>query len=112
RPKGSHPHSPERLGRNGVPRFLPELIDSPGMRKQSKAKKLADDTLKNRLPMGVSASFSAVPLFHLDYGDQIKARSDWGDMVVKFTSGSIPLGLAGDAEYGAQLRVSLPRRRA
>lgn len=112
RPKARHDHSPESLGRHNVPRYLPELIDDSSIRKHSKAKERAEDTLADRLPMGVTASFPGIPIFHLDYADPIRIRSDWGAINVPFIEGSIPLGLAGDAEYGAQKRVSAPRRRA
>lgn len=112
RPKARHPHSPQSLGRNDVARYLPEIIDDRSIRKHSKAKKRAEDTLADRLPMGVTASFPGVPFFHLDYGDPIRVRSDWGSVTVPFIEGSIPLGLGGDAEYGAQKRVSKPARRS
>jgi hypothetical protein len=112
RPKAKHPHSPQSLGRNNVSRYLPELIDDSSIRKTSKAKQRAADVLEDRLPMGVSASFPGVPFFHLDYADPIRIMSDWGAVTVPFIDGSIPLGVSGDAEYGAQKRVSKPRRRS
>lgn len=112
RPKARHPHSPEKLGRFDVSRFLPELVDDSSIRKTSKARQRARDTLADRLPMGVTASFPGVPIFHLDYADPIGVTTDWGDVTVPFVEGSIPLGLTGDAEYGTQKRVSKPRRRA
>lgn len=112
RAKAKHPHSAQRLGRHGVPRYLPELVDDSSVRKQSKAKARARDILEDRLPMGVTASFGGAPFFHLDYSDPIRIRSDWGSVTVPFVEGSIPLGLGGDAEYGAQRRVSRPRRRS
>lgn len=112
RPKARHPHSPESLGRNDVPRYLPELIDDSSIRKTSKARQRARDVLADKIPMGVTASFPGVPVFHLDYADPIRVTTDGGDVTVPFVDGSIPLGLAGDAEYGAQKRVSKPQRRS
>lgn len=111
KPKGRHPMSPGNLGRNGVPRYLPLLIDDSSIRKHSRAQARANQELANALPMGVATSFPSVPLFHLDCGDPIQVRSDWGSITVPFVEGSIPLGVGGDATIGAQKRVSKPRRR-
>lgn len=111
RAKPKHPHSPESLKRNGVLGFLPELIDDSSIRKHAKAQQRANDVLEDRLPMGVTASFPGVPFFHLDYADPILAHTEWGSVRIPFIEGSIPVGLSGDAEYGAQRRVSKPRRR-
>lgn len=110
KPKPRHPHSPQSLGRHDVPRYLPEVVDDSGIRKHSRAKARANSILKDKLPMGVTASFPGIALFHLDYGDPIGVSSQWGDVTVPFVEGSIPLGLGGDAIYGAQRRVSSPRR--
>lgn len=111
KPKQRHPMSPHSLGRNGVPRYLPLLIDDSSIRKGSKARERARKELQNALPMGVTASFPAVPIFHLDYSDPVRVRSDWGAATVPFVEGSIPLGLGGDATVGTQKRVSRARRR-
>jgi len=112
KPSASHPMSPHNLGRNGVPRYLPLLIDDSGIKKGSKARARAKQELDDALPMQVDASFPSAPFFHLDYGDLVRARSDWGSLTIPFTEGSIPLGLTGDASTGAQKRVSKPRRRS
>lgn len=109
--KGSHPLSPRRLGRHGVPRYLPELIEDSGIKKEKVAQRLADGTLERLLPMGVQASFPAIPLYHLDYGDVIRVKSHWGSASVPFIEGSLPLGHGGDATYGSKKVVSRPRRR-
>jgi hypothetical protein len=109
--KAKHPMSPRNLGRNGVPRYLPLLIDDASLRKHSAAQSRANRELQDNLSMGVNASFPSVPIFHLDYGDPIRVRSDWGSVTVPFVEASIPLGLGGDATTGAQKRVSKARRR-
>lgn len=111
-PKAGHRLSAQSLGRNGVPRYLPETIDDSGVRKHKVAKARAERRLKEKLPMGVTASAPIVPVFHMDYGDPILVRSDRGDLVMPLVEGVIPFGLAGDAEIGALKTVSNPKRRA
>lgn len=106
----THPSSPKRLGRHGVPRYLPMIIEDSGIKKESVARQRAKNLLDENLPMGVSTSFSSVPFFHLDYSDLIRVVTDDGAASVPFVNGSIPLGLGGDAEVGSQRQVSRPRR--
>lgn len=107
-----HPFGPRNpdFSRNGAPRLLPLLIDDSDIKKQSVAKKRAGEELDKALPMGVQSSFPNVPVFHLDFGDLVRVVSDFGDGVVPFVSGSIPLGLGGDMTTGTQKVVSRPRR--
>jgi hypothetical protein len=50
----THPLSPTRLGRNGVPRYMPEFISEDGIRTRSDANKLASSTLQQKLMQQVS----------------------------------------------------------
>lgn len=111
-PPKTHPFSPHNasFSRHGVPRYLPTLIDDSNIKKESVAKKRAENELDRSLPMGVQASFPNVPVFHLDYGDIVKVVSDFGNAEVPFISGSIPLGLGSDMTTGTQKVVSRPRR--
>lgn len=111
-PKARHSLSPSALGRHGVPRYLPELLDDSSVRKHKVAQARADRRLKEKLPMGVTATAPIVPVFHLDYGDPVLVRSDWGELLIPFVEGVIPFGLGGDAEVGALKNVSKPRGRA
>jgi hypothetical protein len=110
RARQKHALSPEHLGRHGVARPLPLLIDDSSIHKNKDATERAKRELRDNLPMSASYSVTAVPLFHLDYGDPIRVRTDMGDAIVPFTQGSFPLGLGGDASYGTQKQVSTPRR--
>lgn len=105
-----HKLSPQQIGRHGVKRYLPLLIDDSSIKKQKTAQDRADRELGDSLPMAIRASFSGIPFFHLDYSDIIKAHTDYGVLNLPFVEGSIPLGLGGDAEYGTQRVVSKPRR--
>lgn len=110
-PPREHPMSPRRLGRNGVARYLPLLIDDPSIRKEKTAEQRAERELAKVLPMSVKVSFAGVPFFHLDYGDLVRATTNLGTITLPLREASIPIGLAGDAEYGNQKIVSRPRRR-
>lgn len=109
-PPAAHALSPKNLGRNGVRRYLPLIVDDSGIKKQRVAQQRANDELAATLPLSITASFPAVPVFHLDYGDQVKVTSQYGDAVVPFYEASIPLGVGGDASIGTQRRVSQKRR--
>lgn len=110
--KPAHPMAPARLGRNGVKRFLPLLIDDSSIHKEEGAEARANRELRDALPMSVAMEVPSVPFFHLDYGDLIAVSTDFGDARMPFTSASIPLGLSGDQTVGATRRVSRPRRRS
>lgn len=109
-PPAKHALSPKSLGRNGVKRYLPLLVDDSGIKKQRVAQRRANDELAALLPISITASFPAVPVFHLDYGDHVRVTSQYGDAVVPFVEASIPLGVGGDASFGTQRRVSQKRR--
>lgn len=109
--KPGHSMSPERLARHGVPGYLPLIIEDSSIKKQKDAQARADRELAGVLPMGVRASFPGVPIYHFDYSDPVRITSDWGNAIVPFVEGSLPLGLGGDATYGSQRQVSKPARR-
>jgi hypothetical protein len=106
----SHPMAPGKLGRNGVPRYLPKVIDGEEYKREADARQRAVNELKRSLPMTAGATFSCVPLFHLDVGDLIRAQTDNGGLMVRLEEGSIPLGVTGDMSVGSQRRVSRGRR--
>jgi len=102
----NHPLSPQRLGRNGVPRYLPDLIDGSTYKSMAQARALAVTTLAQSLPLTTGVSFDMVPVFHLDSGDLIQAQTDAGRVVVRLETASIPIGSSGDMSVGVQRRVS------
>lgn len=103
--------SAPKLGRNGVPRWLPLLIDDSSIKKGKVAARRAKDELAASIPVGVAVSASAVPVFHLEYGDPVRLVTKSGALTVPFVEASIPLGDGGDMTIGAQRRVSKPVRR-
>jgi hypothetical protein len=102
----SHPLSPNKLGRNGVPRYLPVLIEGAVYKSLSQARQLASTTLTRSLPLTTGVAFDMIPVFHLDVGDVITAQTSSGRVVVRLEEGSIPLTVSGDMSVGYQRRVS------
>jgi hypothetical protein len=102
----SHPLSPQKLGRNGVPRYLPVIIDGAVYKSLAAARALADETLQHDLLLTTGVSFDMVPVFHLDTGDLIAVQTDYGRVVVRLREGSIPLSIGGDMSVGTQRNVS------
>jgi hypothetical protein len=102
----SHPLSPAKLGRNGVPRYLPEVIEGAVYKSLAQARQLANTTLDRDLKMTTGVSFDMVPVFHLDVGDVISAQTDKGRVVVRLQEGSIPLSISGDMSVGTQRNIS------
>lgn len=106
-----HPMRPSAIGRHGVPRYLPLLIDDSSIKRDKRARARANGELAANLPMQVTASAPTVPFHHLDYADPIRIRSAGSSRVVPYVEGSQPLGTGGDASVGVQRRVSKPERR-
>jgi hypothetical protein len=102
----NHPLSPARLGRNGVARYLPTIIEDQTYKSLAQARDLATRTLQDGLKLTTGVSFDMVPLFHLDVGDLIVAQSDAGRVQLRLQEASIPLFIGGDMSIGSQRRVS------
>jgi hypothetical protein len=105
----SHPLSPKRLGRNGVPRYLPTIIADATYKSLAQARALAVRTLDADLLLTTGVAFDMVPVFHLDVGDMIEAQTPAGRVLVRLYEGSIPLSISGDMSVGQQRRVSRGR---
>lgn len=105
----THPLSPNRLGRNGTPRFFVELIEKDGVRSNTDALRLARANLRNKLLEGVSATFDSLPVPHLDPGDVVRLSTEDTSLTFVLRQASIPLTHAGVMSVGATKRVK-PRR--
>jgi hypothetical protein len=102
----AHPLSPARLGRNGVARYLPQIIEDQTYKSLAQARNLATTTLYDQLKLTTGVSFEMIPLFHLDVGDVIVAQAPSGAVSVRLQEGSIPLSVSGEMAVGTQRRVS------
>ena len=106
-----HPFSPERLGRSGVPRFLPEVIEDETIRSKKEAERVAKRVLRNRLRQAVDVTFEALPAPHLDAGDLVQIRTDEMAMAFRLRQFSIPLSSSGTMSVGYLRKVSRFGRR-
>jgi hypothetical protein len=102
----NHPLSPNRLGRNGVARYLPVIIEGATYKSVAQARALAVQTLADDLKLTTGLSFDMVPVFHLDVGDMLRVTTDAGTVQLRLEEGSIPLAVSGDMSVGYQRRVS------
>jgi hypothetical protein len=92
----THPLSPQRLGRNGVPRYLLEVIEDDTIRSKVEAEEKAGETLNDRLLQTVEVSFDAMPIPHLEPGDMVRIQTDEYSTSFRLREFSIPL-VAGDS---------------
>lgn len=106
----SHPLSPQALGRNGVPRYLPAFVQDDTIRSVAEAKVVADHQLSQGLLEAVTASLDVLPLPHLEPGDVVTAYTDEGHVTFRLSSFSLPLTTGGSMSVGYLRNVS-PKRR-
>lgn len=101
----SHPLSPWRLGRGGVPRYLWTSVQDDGLRTKKECKDLARKLLNRGLLEGISVTYNAIPHPRLQEGDVVAVKTDRVDtkhVARKFT---IPLVAGDDATHGYLKRM-------
>lgn len=109
----SHPLSPWRLGRNGVPRHLVYRVSDTSIRTHERAKAKADRILKDRLLSTVDVTLDVLPIPHLDPGDIVRVVSGDIDVHFRLRQFTIPLGASGDPvmSLGYHKKTTANRRR-
>lgn len=60
------------LGRNGVPYRRTLVVEAPTVASKSQAQAMADHDMQAQLALGNGATFSAVPVWHLDVRDPLR----------------------------------------
>lgn len=100
----SHPFSPVKLGRNGVPRRLVEVIEEDSIRTISEARRLAELILKARLSEAIDVAFEALPVPHLEELDWISVTWGGSNTRCRLRQFSIPLA-PGTMTIGAMRTV-------
>lgn len=96
----SHPLSPERLGRNGVKRYLREDIVDENITVQEAAQTLANNKLWELLQAGVDGDFDAMVIPHLEPHDYVRVIGEHGTWTMQLTKFSIPLTSDGRMTVG------------
>lgn len=91
-----HPLGPVRLGRNGVPRFLPEFITEDSISSYVEAFGVASVALENGLMRSVSAQFTSLTMPFIEESDivTVSGTNYFGN--TRATKMTIPL--VGDAD--------------
>lgn len=92
----THPLNPSRLGRNGVPRYLLEVVEDDTIRSKIDAQVLGDQILYDRLLQSIEVKFDAMPIPHLEPGDLVTINTGEYSATFRLRAFSIPL-VAGDA---------------
>lgn len=100
----SHALSPQRLGRNGIPRHLYTVIENSGLLSVAECKTLAVQTLNRGLVLGFQAQWDGLPMPLLEEGDMVHISAHGLNATVALNDFSIPL-VIGTASYGYNRNV-------
>lgn len=104
----THPLSPVRLGRAGVPRYLYTTVENDGLKSVAECKALAVQTLNRGLVLGFDAKWDGLPVPMLEEGDMVRVDAGLGSGAlttnVALDVFSIPLTV-GTASYGYSRKV-------
>lgn len=108
-----HPLSPESLGRNDAPLYLPEKVTNPHIKTIAEAKRRAVRIRDDRARVTTEFSFESLPIPHLEEQDMVAVQSDDGRLLVRMRQWTIPLGPdAQPMTVGTLRRTTRARRRA
>jgi len=91
----AHPLSPWKLGRNGKPRYLIEVIEDDTIKSLADARYVASVKLDQLMMQSTEVAFDAMPLPHLEPGDLIRLQTPEFSTSLRANSFAIPL-TAGD----------------
>ena len=110
-----HAQSPRRMGRNGVARYLVEVIEDDTLRTQKAADSAASRRIRELLLSTATVSFDCLPIIHLEEDDVVRIESEALSMTFRINQMSIPLAHSGVASVGYLRRVTfrgkVPARR-
>lgn len=106
----SHPLSPQRLGRNGDPRHLVEVVEDDSIRSKAEARRVANRILRDRLREVVEVTFDSLPVPHLEPGDLCRIVHDDLALEFRIRTWSLPLSVSGPMSVGTLKKVSVKKR--
>lgn len=107
----SHPLSPTRLGRNGVPRHLIKVVEDTSIINTAPAVALANSTLAASLLQAVDASFETLPIPHLEPLDACTLNSQAGVTKFALRKFSLPLVAGPNMTVGFLKNLAVKPRR-
>lgn len=90
----THPLSPTRLGRNGVPRYMPEFISEDTIRTRAEANNLAQATLNTRLMQQVDVQIDVMVNPLLEEYDVVTVETEEFTANFQLSKFTIPLVVA------------------
>jgi hypothetical protein len=96
----SHPLSPQKLGRNGVPRYLLNAITDTNIRTIAEATTLAEATLADSLLNAITVSFDAMTIPHLEPNDMVRVTTGDFSNAFRIHQMAIPLVVGGNMTVG------------
>lgn len=101
-----HPLSPWKLGRWGVPRYVPETIEDSSIKSRKEARRIGKARLKNALIESVDVTFDSLPIPFLEEGDMCTVVGDDFSMKFRLQKMTIPLTADGVSSVGYLRRVT------
>lgn len=106
----NHRFSPDKLGRNGTPRYLAKFVSDSTLKTQAEAQARADRVLADGLMQGVDVTFSCVPVPFLNLGDMCHVDTDDGDVTFRLNTFSLPLLVGDGTSDGTQMSVGVRKK--
>lgn len=106
----NHPHSPWQLGRNGVPRYLPEQIDDDSLRTQKDVDRVAERRLTEIQLDEQIVTFDSLPMPLLEPGDRFTIDAKGAKGSGRISQMTIPLTHDGVSTIGYLAPASKRKR--
>lgn len=107
----AHPQSPHSLGRNGVPRYLPEYIVDDTLKSTKAAQEAANRRIKELTTESAEVTFDSLPIPHLEEGDLVRVEVDGLSVTFRLREMTIPLSHGGVSTVGYLRKVSRNTKR-
>jgi hypothetical protein len=93
----THPLSPQKLGRAGVPRYLTLSISDDNLKTVAQCRDRAQAELAAALVEAVDVAFDALPIPHLEEGDYCTVKNDNWSSAFRYNKATIPLTVASSS---------------
>jgi hypothetical protein len=105
----SHPLSPQSLARGGVPRYIWIVIEDEKLKTVAECRRVANAKLERGLIETVDATFTSLPIPHLEEGDTYEVRTERYSGKASVKKMTIPLTSGDTMSVGYVKRVKPSR---